>query len=536
MHMPGVLTNPTFVLFAILFLGLALGNITVKGVSLGSSGVLFVALLAGHFQLTVPDGIADMGTALFVYCVGLGVGNRFFAALRSRGKNLVLLSILVVGLAWVTSWILCSLLGLDFQMGAGMFAGACTSTPALAAATEAAKTMGGNEAIINIGYGVAYPFGVIGVVLFVQLMPRLLHQNIDSAPSPEQDGPDPHRIIARVVQVTHPEAYGKNIHQFGIDGRMHCRITRIMKRGVLQPLQPSDTFQEGVEVLLVGEWEDLMHDAGLLGHIDEEAEKRRFQGENAELIVLAQNMCNKTLRELDTLGNFGIIVSRVTRMGTTFVPTADTEIIRNDVLKVVGSPQAIKAFARECGHRCTAINAADILSLTGGLVLGILLGKLTFSFGEGSGFSLGMAGGPLIVALILGHFGKIGPIAGYMPRPSRVLVMELGLMLFLAGAGIKGGEKLVVTLQEHGITMFLVGVAITLFPMLLGYFLARKYLKMSLPEALGGICGSMTSTPALGAITAKTDRQDPVIAYSTAYPAALILMTVLAKLLISLSA
>lgn len=534
--MPDVLTNPTLVLFAILFLGLALGNISVKGIALGSSGVLFVALLAGHFKLEVPDGVADMGTALFVYCVGLGVGNRFFAALRSKGKNLVILSVLVVGIAWVVTWLLCTLTGIDFNIGAGMFAGACTSTPALAAATEAAKTMGGNEAIINIGYGVAYPFGVIGVVLFVQLMPRLLHLNIDEAPADTSNQPDPHKIIARVVKVTNSAAFGKNIHQFGIDSHMTCRITRLKRGDVFLPLQPSDRFEEGVEILMVGEREELAHDASMLGWLEEDAEKRRYQGESSELIILSPAMSNKTLRELDTLGNFGITISRITRQGSTFVPTADTEIIRNDVVKVVGESDAIIAFSKECGHRCTAINAADILSLTGGLVLGILLGKLTFSFGNGSGFSLGMAGGPLIVALILGHFGKIGPIVGYMPRATRVLVMELGLMLFLAGAGVKGGEKLVETLAAHGITMFLVGVGITLLPMLLGYFIARRFLNMSLPEALGGICGSMTSTPALGAITAKTDKQAPVIAYSTAYPAALILMTVLAKLLISLSA
>lgn len=477
-----------------------------------------------------------MGTALFVYCVGLGVGNRFFAALRSKGKNLVFLSLIVVGLAWAVTWLLCTLTGMDFAIGAGMFAGACTSTPALAAATEAAKNLGANEAIINIGYGVAYPFGVIGVVLFVQLMPRLLHLNIDDTPSNTKDEPDPHKIVARVVRVTNPEALDKNIYNFSTDCNLTCRITRLKRGDVFLPLQPSDKFRENEEILMVGERDSVVHDAALLGHLEEKVEKRRYQGESSELIILDPKMSNKTLRELDTLGNFGITISRITRLGSTFVPTADTEIIRNDVVKVVGEPEAIIAFSKECGHRCSAINTADILSLTGGLVLGILLGKLQFSFGgSGSGFSLGMAGGPLIIALILGHFGKIGPIVGYMPRATRVLVMELGLMLFLAGAGVKGGEKLIETLAQHGVTMFLVGVAITLTPMLLGYFIARRLLKMSLTEALGGICGSMTSTPALGAITSKTDKQDPVIAYSTAYPAALILMTVLAKILIGLA-
>ena len=529
-----VLQNPTFVLFAILFLGLALGNISIKGIALGSSGVLFVALLAGHYKLAIPGGVSDMGTALFVYCVGLGVGNRFFSSLRSRGKKLVLLALIIVAAGWLTAWGLCYLVGIDMSIAAGLFAGACTSTPALAGALEAAKAAGMNESVINIGYGVAYPFGVIGIVLFVQLLPRLLHCDLNSKSN--SGTPDPHKIIARKVKITNPECFGKTPTELARQWHMNCGIPRLQREGELKPIQPSDTFNENDECLMIGEREHLERDAGLLGHIvSDAAELRLPQNESANLIVLAPHMDTKTLRELAPLSNFGITITRITRLGNTFVPTADTEIIRNDLLRVVGTPEAIKAFRTECGHRSSAINIADMLSLMGGLTLGILLGKLNFSFGEGDGFSLGMAGGPLIVALLLGHFGKLGPIVGYMPRPTRVLVMELGLMLFLAGAGIRGGEKLVETLQQSGITMLLVGIVITMLPLVIGYFAARKLLKMEVAETLGCICGSQTSTPALGAITSQTESQAPVIAYSTAYPIALILMTVLAQLLVQMA-
>lgn len=531
-----LLNNPTFVLFAILALGLALGKISVKGISLGSSGVLFVALAAGHFQLKVPAGVTEIGTALFVYCVGLGVGNRFFASLRSKGSKLVLLALVVVGLAWGTAYLACLLFGIDSAIGAGLFAGACTSTPGLAAAVEALQSSSGDTSAVNIGYGVAYPFGVIGVVLFVQLLPRLLKQNIDAEPEPSDVRKDPAKIITRVVSVNHPNIIGKKISAFMEEGIFQCRITRVLRHNALVPLSPDDVFSSGMEVLVVGAREQVNHDALLIGVVDEKAPiSNRFADETSEVIMLEPKMSNKTLRELDTLTRYGIIISRITRLGVTFVPTSDTEIIRNDVLMVVGAPGDIKQFKIACKHRCTAIDAADILSLAAGVALGILVGKITVGGGPDSdGFSLGMAGGPLIVALILGHFGHIGPVAGYMPRNSRILLMELALMLFLAGAGISGGATLVATLQAQGVTMFLVGVAITIVPLFAGYVVARKFLHMSLPEALGGICGSMTSTPALGAITAKTDKQAPVISYATAYPAALILMAVLAKLLISL--
>ena len=525
--------SPVFVLFAVLFVGLMFGNLSIKGISLGSSGVLFAALVAGHFGLHVPDGIADVGTAIFVYCVGLGVGNRFFDSLKSRGKYLILLAVLVVGVAWFTALALGSALGMDSGVVAGLFAGACTSTPALAAAME---SQGVQVTGVNIGYAVAYPFGVIGVVLFVQLLPRLLRQSLDSqGMGGKQAAEDKHTIVSRVVRVTNPEIIGRPIDTFCGEKHLRCRVTRVMRSGALEPLQGEDIFTENSEVLLVGEREDLEREVPCFGHVPAPVHRPRiFTDERAELIVLSRAICNKTLRELDTLGQYGIVISRVTRLGVTFIPTADTEILRNDVLRVVGFPAAIESFKKECGHRSGALNAADMLSLVGGLMMGVLLGKLQFSFGSGGSFSLGIAGGPLVVALILGHFGRLGPILGYIPRPTRVLLMEFGLVLFLAGAGVKGGASLIETLRANGFSMFLVGFAVTLAPMVVSYVVARRVLRMSLAETLGGICGSMTSTPALGAITAKTDRQEPVIAYSTAYPAALILMTVLAKLLCDL--
>ena len=532
--METLLSNSTLVLFGILFLGLAIGNINIKGIAFGSSGVLFVAMVAGHYGLTVPDGISSIGTALFVYCVGLGVGNRFFSALKSQGKNILVLAITIVMTGWLTAWGGCLLCGIDLSIGAGLFAGACTSTPALAAALDSAKNAGLNESVINIGYGLAYPFGVIGIVLFVQLLPRILHKDLSQSDSTKKD--DPTAIIARTIICTNPEVIGKSPEELARSMHMNCRITRILRNGIMQPLVSADTLKLNDEVLMVGEREKLEHDAALLGHIDNTGGKALVsRDEEAELIVLAEAMDNKTLRELDTLGQYGITISRITRLGNTFIPTAETAIIRNDVLRVVGTPEAISAFKKDCGHRSAAINAADVLSLTGGLVLGLLLGSVTFSIGAGKGFSLGMAGGPLVVALILGHFGKIGPITGYMPRASRVLVMELGLMLFLAGAGIKGGEKLVETLATNGISMLLVGVAITMLPLFIGYFVAVKFLKMNLASTLGCICGSQTSTPALGSITSQTESQEPVIAYSTAYPIALILMAVLAQLLVEMA-
>ena len=534
--MQALLDTPVFVLFAVLAAGLALGRISVKGISLGSSGVLFAALLAGHFHLRIPQGVTELGTALFVYCVGLGVGNRFFASLCSRGSKLVLLSLLVVGSAWAVTLLCCRFFGIDSAIGVGLFAGACTSTPGLAAAAEALQSAGCDTATVNIGYGVAYPFGVVGVVLFVQLLPRLLKRSLDEGETAAGAMNDPQQIIARMVCVSNPAMAGQKITDAMAAGIIRCRITRRLQGEMLVPLPADAVFCPDEHLLMVGTREQLVRDARLIGSVDDASMLGKCcADERAEVIVLEKSMSNRTLRELDTPGHYGVIVSRVTRLGVTFVPTDETEILRNDVLTVVGMPGQIAEFRKLCRHRPSAIGATDILSLAAGVMLGVAVGRISIGGGaDSAGFSLGMAGGPLLVALLLGHFGHIGPVAGYMPRQARVLLMELALMLFLAGAGIKGGATLVETLQQHGFTMFAAGVLITSLPLALGYVFARRVLRLSLQESLGGICGSMTSTPALGAITVKTDKQTPVIAYATAYPAALILMAVLAKWLVML--
>jgi len=229
-----------------------------------------------------------------------------------------------------------------------------------------------------------------------------------------------------------------------------------------------------------------------------------------------------------------VVVTRIHRLGLTFVPNAQTVVETNDQLTVVGRAEDLQRFAEACGHRSSAIGETDLLSLSLGLAIGIVLGQIPIGLAESGSITLGLAGGPLIAGLLLGHFGRVGRIVGHIPRPTRVLLQEFGLVLFLADAGVRGGSALVETLQAQGAVLFLMGVAITLVPMLLALPLATRLFKMNFLQALGGICGGMTSTPALGAITARTESQAPVVSYATAYPVALILMTVAAKVLLQL--
>ena len=232
--------------------------------------------------------------------------------------------------------------------------------------------------------------------------------------------------------------------------------------------------------------------------------------------------------------NYGVEISRFTRLGLTFVPPGDTKFQSGDRLTVVGPPENLKKFAVAAGDRADVIDQSDLISLTVGISLGVLVGLTPVSVFGGPAMKLGLTGGPLLVGLLLGHFGRIGPFVGYLPRASRLVVMELGLMLFLAQAGVQAGADIVEVIQAHGFRLVALTVAVLLLPLAAGYLVARYALRMPQLDALGGICGGMTSTPALGAITAKTDSDAPIVAYAAAYPVALILMTVFAQSLVML--
>jgi putative transport protein len=529
-----LLDQPLIALFAVIASGLLLGNITIKGINLGSSGVLFTALLAGHLGYTIPGGIGTLGLVLFVYCVGIGAGGRFFASVAREGSTLAKLALVIVGTGGIITWAGAKLLDLPADLATGIFAGALTSTPALAAATEGLKESASG---VSIGYGIAYPFGVIGVVLFVQLLPRILKHDLEKIAAEHTSGQNAEdRVTNVLVECTNQNLIGKLIAESGVANLNACQVSRIFKDGHLVPLSYEDTFTEGLLLLLVGRSKEIAVAVDYIGHRSHRNVLRDIENERQQLMVTDRKMAGITLRQLAPLKNYGIVITRITRLGITFVPNASTVIELNDQLTSVGRSEDIKTFAKAVGHRSNAIDATDLLSLSAGLTLGIIVGLIPLGLPGSTPITLGLAGGPLFVALILGHFGRVGRIVGHIPRPTRLLLQELGLVFFLANAGVRGGVSLVATVEEYGITLFGLGMVISVVPLIIAWPLARKLFKLDPLQSLGGICGGMTSTPALGAITAKTDSQVPVISYVSAYPVALIVMILIAKVLISLLA
>lgn len=522
--------QPLVTLFAVIASGLLLGSITVKGINLGSSGVLFTALLAGHLGYTIPGGVGTLGLVLFVYCVGIGAGGRFFASVAREGATLAKLALVIVTTGGLITWVGALLLDLPADLATGIFAGALTSTPALAAATEGLPEAASG---VSIGYGIAYPFGVIGVVLFVQLLPRLLGHDLEKvAAEHANDESAEERVENVLVEVTNRNLFGKKIADSGVANFNACQVSRIFKEGQLIPLSYDDSYSEGQLLLLVGRGREINIAIDYLGQRSERNVLKDVENERQQLLVTQRKIAGQSIREIAPLKNYGCVITRITRLGLTFVPNASTVIEVNDQLTAVGRSEDLKSFAKAVGHRSNAIDATDLLSLSAGLTLGIIVGLIPIGLPGSTPVTLGLAGGPLLVALLLGHFGRVGRIVGHIPRPTRLLLQELGLVFFLANAGIRGGVALGETVSEYGVALFGLGIVISIVPLLIAWPLARKLFLLDPLQALGGICGGMTSTPALGAITAKTDSQVPVVSYVSAYPVALIVMIVIAKALI----
>ena len=287
------LNQPLVVLFALIATGLLLGGVKVKGINLGSSGVLFTALLAGHLGYSIPAGVGTLGLVLFVYCVGIGAGDRFFASLAREGAALAKLAVLIVVLGAAITWVGATLLDIPTGLATGIFAGALTSTPALAAATEGMAARGGADAV-SIGYGIAYPFGVIGVVLFVQVLPRILKTDLDSIADSPDTKPD-NRVENVLVEVTNPTLFGQRISESGVSNFNACQICRIYSGGSLAPLQYDDQFAKSQILLLVGRSNELKIAIDLIGKRSDRKLPEDVENERQNLVVTSTAFTGQTL-------------------------------------------------------------------------------------------------------------------------------------------------------------------------------------------------------------------------------------------------
>ena len=517
-----------FALFVIVAIGFLLGRIQVKGLSLDISAVIFVALLFGHFGVVIPKELGTLGLVLFIYTIGIQAGPGFFDSFRSKGKTLILITILIITSASLTAVALKYAFGLDTPSVVGLIAGALTSTPGLAVAIDST-----NSPLASIAYGIAYPFGVIGVILFVKLLPKLMHVDLEQEArrlERERVGKYP-ELNTCVFQVTNPGVFNRSLVQLNVRVVTGAVISRVKKGDQILMPSPNCVLQEGDYIQAVGSEEALNELARMVGE-REEGELPLEERQNVEsILVTKKDMVNKELGSLNLQKNFGCTVTRVRRSGIDLSPSPDLALKFGDKVMVVGERTGIDGVAGLLGNNVKLLSDTDFFPIAVGIVLGVLVGKLSITFPGGVSFSPGLTGGVLLTALILSAVGKTGPILWHLSGPSNQLLRQFGLLLFLAEVGTSAGQNLVATFQESGWVLFGVGAAITLVPMLVAAILGIFVFKISMLDMLGTITGGMTSTPGLAAADSMVDSNIPGVAYATVYPIAMVFLILFIQLI-----
>jgi len=525
--MINLLSSGYLALFLIITFGFILGRIKVRGISLDISAVIFVALLFGHLGVEIPDDFEKMGLVLFLFTIGIQAGPGFFESFREKGRHLIGMAFVLIFSAGIVTWLAIYFLGINREISAGMLTGALTSTPGLAAAIDVTQSP-----LASIGYGIAYPFGVIGVIVFVRLLPKLTGSNIRKADEKyENEVKSQHpEIIPGFFKVENESVVGKSIGELRVRYMTRAVISRVMHDNNAFSPTPDTILHKDDIVKAVGTEEALNRVRLLIGpETDTEIPKSEVFDVRS-VLVTNKEVVNKTLAELNLHGTYGANITRIRRAGIDLSPTPDSKMKFGDKIILACSKENMGQVVRLFGNDDRRLSDTDFLPISLGIVLGVLVGKLNISFGSFS-FSPGLSGGVLLVALILGRIGKTGPVLWTMTGAANNLLRQLGLLLFLAAVGTGAGSQIVETFNQYGMKLFIIGAAITLLPMIVGTVYAKYVLKMDILTLLGAITGSMTSTPGLAAIDSMTRTNASAVAYATVYPAAMVFVIIVVQLL-----
>lgn len=528
--------------------GIALGNVRVFGVSLGIAGVLFTGLFFGqigfHLESKLLDFVRDFGQILYVFTVGLQVGPGFFSSLRRHGLKFNMMAAAIVGMGaamavglwWsASSW-------LSTPASVGLFCGSTTNTPSLAAAQQALLARGYTDAdssTTGLAYAIAYPGGLIGVI-FVMLLIRAIFR-ID----PQKENEALRRTQAgqgTELSTLNLEVVNENLDGMALADIPAFRgsgviISRLLRSGKVKVAQPNDVLRMGDVLLAVGPKEKLYEMLLAVGRpsaldlrdVPSEIVARR-------VIVTHRAVLGKSIDELALLEHYGVVITRVIRAEVELTAMARLKLQFGDRVQAVGEPSAIDAVARQLGDSVKDLDRPQVLSIFVGIVIGVLFGSLPIPLpGISTPVRLGLAGGPLLVALVLSRINRIGPVIWYLPTSANYALREVGIGLFLACVGLKaGGQFLETVRQGYGLYWVGLGILITLVPLLVMSLFARLVMRMNYLSLCGLMAGSMTDSPSLAFATTIAGPEGPSVPYATVYPLALILRVLSAQLMVLL--
>lgn len=552
-----LLTNPNSIahivaLYAfVIAAGVLLGKIKFFGISLGVTFVLFVGILAGHFGFTgnpaILSFVQDFGLILFVFCIGLQVGPSFFSSFKRGGITLNLLAVGIVVLNIAVALILYFALQgrIDIPMMVGILCGAVTNTPGLGAANEALQQLHYQGPEIAMGYACAYPLGVMGIILSMILIRYICRVDVkqDSDEIQKEEEANPHMKPYTIsLKVQNEALSGKTLSQVQNFLARDFVCTRIIQDGHMITPNANTVLRLGDRMFVVCAEDDSEAIMAFIGpKIEQDWDVTNQQDKpmvSRRILVTQPNINGKTLGELHFSSMYGVNVTRVNRSGMDLFAARQLRLQVGDRVMVVGPQDAIERVANLLGNQLRRLDHPNIVTIFVGILCGILFGSLPIAIpGMPTPVKLGLAGGPLIISILIGRFGHKVKLVTYTTMSANLMLREVGLVLFLASVGIKAGENFVqMVVEGDGILYVGVGFLITFIPLIITGIIARWHHRVNYFTLMGLIAGSNTDPPALAYANQIAGNDAPAVGYSTVYPLAMFLRILTAQLLVLLMA
>lgn len=539
------IAHTVLILAFVIAMGIVLGKIKIAGVSLGITWILFVGIILSHFGFTIESHILhfikEFGLILFVYSVGMQVGPGFFSSFKKGGVTLNLLASGIVFLGVITAYCIHIITGESLVTMVGVLSGAVTNTPGLGAAQQAyMETMGKSDPSIALGYAVAYPLGVVGIItslILIRVIFNIKHSIETEDVIKTSKDSEEHVELATIV-VKNPALFGKTIDKIAsLVGRKFI-VSRICHTAVhqIEMAAYNTVLAEDDKIFVVAAPEDIDAIIAFIG-VKYDMDQNKWEELNAQYIsrkvmVTKPDLNGKRLGSLNIRKNYGVTVTRVNRAGVDLIATPDLMLQMGDRVTVVGDEARIHQVSAMLGNSMKRLREPNLIPIFFGIVVGVILGSIPFVFpGIPQPVKLGLAGGPLIVAILVSRFGPKYKLVTYTTFSANMMLREIGISLFLAAVGLGAGQGFVETICNGGYMWVLYGALITIIPLLIIGTIGRLVYKLNYFTLMGLIAGSTTDPPALAYSNAYSDSSMPAVAYATVYPLTMFLRVLTAQIM-----
>ena len=528
-------------LFVVLAVGAPLGKIKVAGVNLGIASVLFTGLAFGALSpdIKLPAIIYEIGLVLFIYCIGISSGEQFFGNLKKKGWRENGLALGIIVFAFLLVIFIGSFTSLKYSHLAGIFAGSLTNTPALAASLEFIKGMTPVALIESalaepvVAYSVCYPIGVIGMILAIVLFQKIFKTSLKT----NTEVVEAEKLTNATVVVTNEKIAGQTIRDIKANNKLHVVFGRIKHEDVSSLALETVTPSLGDLMTIVGKPVEIEKAITLLGKRNAiHLEVDHQQLDMRRVFVSNHDIIGQSLKDLILPHTMGIIITRIRRGDSDILPKATTTLQFGDRVRILTGRNELVAASNFFGDSYAAQSEIDILTLGLGMAAGFLLGMIPIPLPGGITLKLGIAGGPLIVALLLGAINRVGKLIFVMPYSANHTIRQLGLVLFLAGIGTRSGFSFreTITKGDDGLTFFTIGAIITITIAFLFLFIGHHFLKIPFPRLAGMLSGVQTQPAVLAFVNEQAKSEQPNIGYSSVFPIATLAKIIFAQVLLTI--